>query len=366
MSEFYIYNASSERIGLLQHVDSVQWLESYQRQGEAKIDARVTEQNLLLLAEGNRVYNPDSDTVARISHIDIVETEAEAKITARADLTAELLSDRVVMGTETVTNIEAGMYGIYSRNRRGLPAGIAAAAGYAQRTDTEFTWGTVLDAELKLAELSGLGFKVVFDPATGDETFKVYQGMDRSGESSPGYCGYFGTDVGNIQNVAVTSGTTSYKNVAIVAGTGEESTRPVRTVSLGTVSGENRRELFVEARDLQREYQVATPTGGYDEKGNPLYEYETRTYTDAEYNAMLDARGLQKLAEQLKDFSITCDIEQTNIAYGADYFLGDRVPVKLPEYGVYASARIDSVTMVYEKEGQKIIALLSEFELEDV
>ena len=95
-----------------------------------------------------------------------------------------------------------------------------------------------------------------------------------------------------------------------------------------------------------------------------MYTYETRTYTTAEYNAILDARGLEKLAECLRTFSITCDITQDDIQYGADYTLGDRMPVKLPEYGIYASARISSVTRVYEPDGNKLTAILSDFELE--
>ena len=364
MSNFYIYDANRERIGMLQHDDSVQWLENYQSNGEVKIVAQVTPSNLAMLIDGNRVYNTDSDTVARISHIDIVQTESEELITVRADITAELLSDRVVMATETVTNVEAAMYSIYSKNRRDLPIAVGTARGYAERTDMEVSWNSVLDAEKKLAEVSGLGFKVLFDPETGAETFTVYKGVDRSNDLTADYVGYFGTDVGNIENVSVTSGTTDYKNVAVVAGAGEGAARTVRIVSLGSVSGENRRELYVDARDLQREYMEATPTGQYDEKGNPIYGYVTKTYTEAQYNAMLDTRGLEKLAEQLKTFSITCDITQNNIAYGADYKLGDRIPVKLPEYGIYASARIASVTMIYEREGNKIVALLSEFELE--
>lgn len=192
----------------------------------------------------------------------------------------------------------------------------------------------------------------------------MYKGIDRSKETLPGYIGYFGTDVGNIKNVTISSGSKNYKNVAVVAGAGEGAARAVRIVSLGNVSGENRRELYVDARDLQLEYQVATPTGEYDDQGNPIYSYETQTYTDDEYNAILDARGFEKLAENLRDFSITCEIEQNNIFYGVDYSLGDRMPVKLPRLGLYASARVSSVTFIYEKEGRKIVALLSEFELE--
>jgi hypothetical protein len=364
VSNFYIYNAARERIGVLQHDDAVQWLENYQTPGEVKIDAQATQDNFTMLVDGNRIMNTDTNTVARICHVDLVQTEAEELITVRADITSELLSDRVLMATEHATNVEAAMYAIYSKNRRALPIEVGSAEGFAEQTDMEITWGSVLDAEIKLAEVSGLGFTVLFDPETGTETFKVYKGVDRSDETNPGYVGYFGTDVGNIQDVSVTSGTTDYKNVAVVAGAGEGAEREVRIVSLGNVFGENRRELYVDARDLQREYQVATPTGELDEKGNPLYTYETRLYTDTEYNAMLDARGLEKLAECLRTFSITCTIVQNNIQYGVDYFLGDRMPVKLPEYGIYASARISSVTMVYERDGNKIIALLSEFELE--
>lgn len=364
MSNFYIYNAARERIGMLQHDDAVQWLENYQTPGEVKIDAQATADNLAMLIEGNRIYNTDTDTVARICHVDITQSEGEELITARCDITSELLSDRVVMATENITNIEAGMYSIYQKNRRDLPIELATPEGYPETGEVEITWNSVLDGEEKLAEVSGLGFKVLFDPETGVETFKIYKGIDRSKESNPGYIGYFGTDVGNIQNATITSGTTDYKNVAVIAGAGEGANRTVRIISLGSVSGENRRELYVDARDLQREYQVATPTGQYDDKGNPIYGYTTKTYTDAQYNAMLDTRGMEKLAEHLKTFTITCDIVQNNILYGTDYFLGDRMPVKIPEYGIYASARISSVTMIYEKEGDKIVALLSEFELE--
>lgn len=366
VSSFYIYNSARERIGILQHETSVQWLESYQAPGEAKIEAQATADNLAMLVEGNRVYNTDSESVARIAHVDIVETEAGETITARGQLTGQLLADRVVMATENVTNVEAGMYSLYRKNRRGLPLNIATAEGYTEKTDTEITWNSVLEGVTTLAEASGLGFKVLFNPETGVETYKVYRGIDRSDEGSPDYVGYFGQDVGNIQNITLTTGSTNYKNVAVVAGAGEGADRIVRIVSLGNVSGEARREMYVDARDLQRDYQVATPTGEVDEDGNPVYDYEKHTYTDAEYNALLDARGREKLAEQLRDFEIICDIAQVNILYGQDYHLGDRLPIKLPDYGIYASARISAVTMVYEASGRTITATLSDFALKEV
>lgn len=363
MSDFIIYDANRVRIGLLQHEESVQWLERYQAPGEVKIEAQATPDNLAMLVDGNRIYNAETGTAARISQVEIAQTEFGRQITARGSTTSELLGDRVVMATEPVTNIEAAMYLVFSKNRRELPIAVGSARGYTERSDMEITWGSVLEAEQKLAEISGLGFMVEFEPEAGAETFTVYKGVDRTDDESGDYVGYFGTDVGNIENISFASGTAGFKNVAIVAGAGEGADRAVRIVSLGSVSGEQRRELYVDARDLQQEYQVATPTGDYDENGNPTYDYESRTYTDAEYNAMLDARGMEKLAECLQTFSITCDVAQNNILYGIDYSLGDRMPVKIPEYGIYASARVSAVTMVHEKEGNKITVSLSEFEI---
>jgi len=362
VSNFYVYNALMQRVGQIQNDDSVQWLESYQYPGEVKIVAHVTPENLAMLIAGNRIHNSESDTVARISNLDIERTESEEIITVRADLTTELLSDRVVMGTVNAKNVEQGMYTIYNQNVRGMPIAAGSAHGYTETVDTEITWNSVLDALVTLAESSGLGFKVLFDPETGEETLKVYKGVDRADDTSDDYVGYFGTDVGSVEKVTVTSGTTDYKNVAVVAGAGEGAARTVRIVSLGNPTGENRRELYVDARDLQREYQKATPTGQVDANGNPTYNYSTQKYTEPEYLAVLDQRGRDKLAECLITFTITCTIAQNNIFYGVDYDLGDRVPVKLPEYGIFATARISSVTKIYEKDGNTIVAVLSDFE----
>ena len=148
MSNFYIYNAARERIGILQHDDAVQWLENYQSPGEVKIDAQATQANYAMLIEGNRIYNADTNTVARICHVDLVQTDAEELITVRADITSELLSDRVVMATEQAAVVETAMYGIYDRNRRDLPIAVGSAEGYTERTDMEITWGSVLDLSL--------------------------------------------------------------------------------------------------------------------------------------------------------------------------------------------------------------------------
>lgn len=360
---FYIYR-DGIRIGILQNVSSVQWLENYQSPGEAKIVADVTDENLELLVIGNRIYNPDTGAAMIIQASDLQEKASERSIVIRAVSPSVLLEHRVVMATEKIQLAEAGIYSIYSKNRRDLPIGTAAPKGYTNVVDTEITWKSCLEAINTISESSGLGYRINFNPTNAAETFEVYLGVDRTIQGSANYVGYFGTDVGNISDIRIIVDDSDYKNVAIVAGEDKGTVRKVRTVSLAA-NGEERRELFVDARDLQTEYRVAKDTGKKDDKGNPIHEYEEKTYTEAEYNAMLDTRGKEKLQEHLKKYDVTCNVEQNNLIYGVDYFLGDKMPVKLPRYQIKATAVVSAIKLVYEASGCAVTATLNNFTLEE-
>lgn len=360
MSKFVIYNSAYEPIGLLQNEISVIWLEKYQNYGEVKITAKTTTSNLDLLIVGNFISNSDTDTLAEFIHVETIENSGETTIEARAFLTVNMLSNRVVLTTEQVRNIESAMYSLYIRNKRDLPFLTAPLQGYPQTMESEITWNSVMEAMVTLANYSGLGFKVVFDGNTREQTFTVYQGKDRSNETKYDYVGYLSADTGNIYNTHVISGISGYKNIAFVAGEGEGSDRTVRQVDRRK-SKEPRYELYVDARDLRKEYQVSTPTGNVDSNGNLIYTNETKTYTGAEYAKILETRGIEKLNDYMKDFSITCDILQNNIVYGVDYFLGDRMPLKLSSYGINTTARIAEVRIEYEKTGKTTIVTLDEF-----
>lgn len=366
MSEFYVYDTNRTFLGPLEEYESIQWLDHYQDAGEVAIVAGITERNRELLVEGHRIFNTDELTVAKILEVELQTANPEdggiPRIIARCALTSRLLDDRVVMATENVINVEEAMYSIYTKNRRALPIGVAAAKGYGERTSMEITWHSVLDAEKTLAQTSGMGFRVTFDPETATETFEVYRGTDRTAYDD--YVGHIGTDVDNLAGLQYITGSFDFKNVAIVAGEDSGTSRKVRTVSLGTVSGEDRRELYVDARDLQSEYQVATPTGEKDSNGNPMYSYEQKTYSAAEYNTMLDTRGYEKLAEQLRTLSIECSVSQRSIVYGIDYSLGDRMPIRVPEFDLELSAVIMSVQRNYSLEEDNTISVtLGDFQV---
>lgn len=357
----YVYNPARERIGLVEDIRSLQWLSEYQDAGEIKLVCSATEKNRALLVDGNRLYCTEQPESAIIRQTQIDDDGKDAKLTVRAMLSAARWADRVVMATEQVHNAEAGMLSLTTKHRRGLPGITGAAKGISVSLDTQITWGSVLDAEITLATASGLGFREVFAPDTGTETFEVYEGVDRT--QGAGYNGYFGDDIGNLADIRIVDSDADWKNVAVVGGQDQGADRKVVTVSLGSWAGDDRRELWVDAKDISTSYQVATPTGEVDEDGNPEYSYTKHTYTDAEYEALLRVRGLEKLAEKIKKLEVDASIGQGLMEYGRDYALGDIVPLKLTRYGLRLSARISAVRTIYESTGKKVTAVLSDFNL---
>lgn len=346
----YVYNKMFERIGIVEDLISLQWLSMYREAGEVKLVCSATEKNLALLVDGNRLYCTEQPESAVIRNTEIDDSGKTARLTVRAVLSVARWSSRVVMATENISNVELGMLSLTSKNRRGLPGITAPAKGFSKMFPTQITWESVLDAEIVLAESSGLGFREVFDPETGTESFEVYDGVNRV--SGANYVGYFGDDINNLDDLKLTRGSDEWRNVAIVGGQGEGTARKIVTVSLGNYSGDDRRELWVDAKDISKTYQVETAG-----------EYVEKTYTDAEYTAVLQARGLEKLAECLQTLKVDATLGQGQMRYGIDYALGDIVPIKHTRYGLFLSARVSSVRTVYESTGKKVEAVLSEFNL---
>ena len=113
-------------------------------------------------------------------------------------------------------------------------------------------------------------------------------------------------------------------------GTG--SNRVTQISGDNTISGLLRRELYVDARDLQSE--------STDESGASI------SLTPDEYNKALIQRGNEKLAEcqitetfeaQLRVFG------EVQYEFGVDYQKGDKVTVRDRQLNVIVSARITEV-----------------------
>jgi len=117
---------------------------------------------------------------------------------------------------------------------------------------------------------------------------------------------------------AITLSTENKKNHAIVLGEGEGENRARVDVDLS--GGEQKRSMFVDARDILRE------EGEIDES----------------YNARLAARGYEKLLEQQGTWE--CAMNPLPQEFGTLYDLGDIITVLLPDYGLKLQSRLTRFT----------------------
>lgn len=124
----------------------------------------------------------------------------------------------------------------------------------------------------------------------------------------------FSKNFGNLTVDELTFSNSNFKNYAIVLGEGEGENR-IR-VDVDQTNGNERRELIVDAKDIQKE----------------------ENETVESYNKRLTARGTEKLLECQKILNVAFTPFAKD--FGIKYDLGDILTILLPEYGFKIEARV--------------------------
>lgn len=124
----------------------------------------------------------------------------------------------------------------------------------------------------------------------------------------------FSENFGNLFIGSILRSTESFKDYAIVLGEGEGENRKIVNVDIS--NGEWKKEIIVDAKDLQME------------EGEREEQYFER----------LRARGLEKLLENRNIFS--CSFNPNVEDFGSRYDLGDILTIHLLEYGLKLQSRV--------------------------
>jgi hypothetical protein len=174
--------------------------------------------------------------------------------------------------------------------------------------------------------------------------FKILKGLDRTVENTQGLNPVvFSTELNNIISSTYTNNRESFSNVAVVAGEGEGSSRVHYSVN-PTEQGYSRRELYVDARDLQSSY--------YDSATS-----QTVTLPQAEYEKLLLERGKEKLKDVAEVESFEGKLRNDDgsmFIYKRDYFKGVIVTVIDRLLNVKLSARVTAVTITNDRNGYTV------------
>ena len=206
-------------------------------------------------------------------------------------------------------------------------------------------WNTVVE----LANSHSLFIRIKANVPEGELLFTILKGTNRSVEQSILPAVVLSTDLSDILTDSYTLDATSWCNMSLVAGAGEGIQRKTSEVN-GSLSGLSRRELFVDARDLQDYEEVITSEGTTQV---PL--------ATSVYDGMLQERGKSKLGEVPLVESFDANIRMYGpraYEYGVDYFLGDRITMQDPNLGIQVSTEISEVQQSWDENGYSLSLVL--------
>lgn len=174
-----------------------------------------------------------------------------------------------------------------------------------------------------------------------DKKYEVYtwQGLDRSTLQNVNPHIIFSKEFENVTNQNYVYNNVDFKNVAVVAGEGEDISRTV-AIANDSISGFDRREIYIDARDIQSEYK--------DDDDTEVI------LTATEYNDLLIARGNENLADYQPIETFESDIVDEQFVFGTDYGLGDKVSVRNDDIGRVLHTRVTKATITSNRNGVDI------------
>lgn len=343
---FKLDNTTFEAIGGINHFTSLMWPDAFNGYTTFELNAPVTEENKMLIKQNNIIWC-GGDKAAKIEIISFeMNDDGEKTFKVKGRTLEQILTTRVVFGTYNCTNKKSStaMYEIVNsqcvnptdENRKIPFLECAADEKIGKTISFQKTGGEVYDAITSIAKDADLGFDILFRPKEKKLIFKVHAGVDRTAESSNEQV-VFSTALEDLLKSSYYTNNQDVKTLAYVAGEGDGINRKYIVSGNITTKGFARKELYVDARDIQSEYK--------NEDGS------TSTLTDDEYNNLLNDRGIEKLS--------ACDLTETfeasmrvvgnvQYVYGVDYFKGDKVIVEDEEIGVKVIAKITEVSENYD------------------
>lgn len=193
------------------------------------------------------------------------------------------------------------------------------------------SYGEVLEEVENLALTYDFGIREtatsILEP---NNTIEFYKGRDLSDVVE------FSKEYENLLSENYQNANYDERTTAIVLGEGEGAERRKAIVG-DEFTGLERKELYVDARDLQQENDGVM-------------------MSNAEYLNLLRSRGRSKLAEHNKVFTIGGDIDLKSslFEYGVDYDVGDRVTIKSSALGLRKTAILAGVEETWDKDGHHL------------
>lgn len=337
--EIRIYDPEMDFQGIIENQRSLLWDRRYNESGSFELHAPITPYNVSLLQIGNLVWKKGSVDAGVIEERHIEEDYDGNEITVSGRFLTAYMDRRLVRPT----------YNFYGRAEVGMRllllgvvpiphVQLGVLNDFPEAIGFQATYKKLLSLEMKIAKQHQFGFRFRPDFTAKTITFEVYKGVDRSMGQSDRARVIFSEEYSNLNRAVYEENDQVYSNVCYVGGRGEGDQRVFVTVGDDTLTGLERREVFINGSDIS-----------------------DQGLTDEEYLEALRQRGYNKLAENAYYNSVECEaIPYGNFEYLRDYDLGDIVTIKKEGWEIAQNLRLSGITEIYENGTQKISPIFGE------
>ena len=325
--ELRIYDAELNLKGITENQRSIVWTRRYFEAGEFEITLPITDDNIRLYQLGNIVSFRNTVEAGVIEDIQLSQSNIERTLSARGRFLASYMDRRLIRPTINFSGkVEVAMRTLLTGAVSIPLVELGELMGYDDTVEFQATYKNLLDFETKLSKSANIGFRFRPDFTEKVIYFDTFKGLDRTRNQTDRAFVEFSDKFDNINKSVYRDNDQLLKTVGYVGGEGEGSARTYVVVGDDTLTGLERRELFVDAKDISSD-----------------------DITQQEYLAALAERGNQYMEEHIRSSSMECEtIPSGNYNYLTDYDLGDVVTVRNTQWGIYQDLRITEITEVYE------------------
>lgn len=349
--ELKLLDKNYEMLGILDNFSSLTWHRKYFDTGTFSLEAIPSP----ILQQVRYLYRADASETGRVERFQSGQTEhGERSVILSGRFLESFLEDRII--TPVYTSSSARQAGqiigdLITRNiispadasRKINNARMGSIAATPNVPQLQVSYDNLKEYIYELSLQYGCSVRAVYDFDTNKIEFRVWNGLDRTQNQTVNSWAVFSDTFDNINRIEYYNDEQTYKNFAYIAGEGEGSAREV--VELNKVlSGEDRREMYVDARDLRKEdenqNQIPIPT----------------------YRGMLTQRGNEKISTWIRLENVDCEISVHNksLVYKQDYDLGDICTVQYNELGIIIEKRITECVETWEGNALSVNTVFGE------
>ena len=348
-----IYTVTLDGLGdIIDTFASVIWNMQFFGLNDFELVVPATDKNLMILSPRTLlvreadIVSDGYDNVMMIENITVdFDTEKGWTITCSGGGLKKILGQRIVWSQTNLTGkVEAGIRKVINENvvnpsvqiRKIQNFELETAHGYTETFDMQLLGENIADWLTEICQTYGYGWDVVI--RNGKYRFVLKKGVDRTYDQSDVVPVVFSPEYDNLMSSSYIYESKDFSNAALIGGEGEGTDQ--KTATIGTASGLDRHEAFIDGSSVSSNGEIITL---------------------ATYLKMLQDYGKEQLAKAAFTEKVEGKIVQNNMyTFGVDYFLGDIVQIS--NTFVDATSRIIELIYSEDENGSQLIPTFGNWE----